>query len=98
MIRRPPRSTLFPYTTLFRSDGRQAVDEACLGRTQPYVLRGEDGEDAVDHVGACRDQHPDQSRAFELPYQGHDAHRAARLVGRTRFRPIAPFLAGLLAA
>src|SRR3712207_8431621 len=25
MIRRPPRSTLFPYTTLFRSDGRYAV-------------------------------------------------------------------------
>src|SRR3712207_8016721 len=25
MIRRPPRSTLFPYTTLFRSDGRAAV-------------------------------------------------------------------------
>src|SRR2546430_14957266 len=25
MIRRPPRSTLFPYTTLFRS-GEQAVD------------------------------------------------------------------------
>src|SRR2546429_6840066 len=24
MIRRPPRSTLFPYTTLFRSDGRDA--------------------------------------------------------------------------
>src|SRR5205807_6328768 len=24
MIRRPPRSTLFPYTTLFRSDLRQA--------------------------------------------------------------------------
>src|SRR2546430_12324238 len=23
MIRRPPRSTLFPYTTLFRSSGRQ---------------------------------------------------------------------------
>src|SRR3712207_7473336 len=23
MIRRPPRSTLFPYTTLFRSDRRQ---------------------------------------------------------------------------
>src|SRR5256885_5337944 len=26
MIRRPPRSTLFPYTTLFRSD-RQEIDE-----------------------------------------------------------------------
>src|SRR3712207_8302417 len=25
MIRRPPRSTLFPYTTLFRSDGRGSV-------------------------------------------------------------------------
>src|SRR3712207_8321511 len=25
MIRRPPRSTLFPYTTLFRSDGRGRV-------------------------------------------------------------------------
>src|SRR3712207_9293227 len=25
MIRRPPRSTLFPYTTLFRSDRRDVV-------------------------------------------------------------------------
>src|SRR5256885_7112172 len=25
MIRRPPRSTLFPYTTLFRSDSREVV-------------------------------------------------------------------------
>src|SRR3712207_8579554 len=25
MIRRPPRSTLFPYTTLFRSPGRPAA-------------------------------------------------------------------------
>src|SRR5256885_3507966 len=34
MIRRPPRSTLFPYTTLFRSDvvGRDA------GRAQIQVL------------------------------------------------------------
>src|SRR5438552_10287629 len=26
MIRRPPRSTLFPYTTLFRSNGDMYVD------------------------------------------------------------------------
>src|SRR3989440_12394325 len=26
MIRRPPRSTLFPYTTLFRSEGNAAHD------------------------------------------------------------------------
>src|SRR2546422_7922268 len=31
MIRRPPRSTLFPYTTLFRS-GRMVVGLACLFR------------------------------------------------------------------
>src|SRR3712207_7402303 len=28
MIRRPPRSTLFPYTTLFRSKLRPSSDEA----------------------------------------------------------------------
>src|SRR3712207_7049122 len=27
MIRRPPRSTLFPYTTLFRSRERQSVEQ-----------------------------------------------------------------------
>src|SRR2546430_14725697 len=26
MIRRPPRSTLFPYTTLFRSSGETVID------------------------------------------------------------------------
>src|SRR2546421_7109824 len=33
MIRRPPRSTLFPYTTLFRSlaaDGRHPLHSQCL--------------------------------------------------------------------
>src|SRR5689334_23990600 len=30
MIRRPPRSTLFPYTTLFRSDQRrEQLDRGC---------------------------------------------------------------------
>src|SRR2546428_2188610 len=28
MIRRPPRSTLFPYTTLFRSWGRERAERA----------------------------------------------------------------------
>src|SRR3712207_7342509 len=28
MIRRPPRSTLFPYTTLFRSEAQQDQDPA----------------------------------------------------------------------
>src|SRR2546426_8177739 len=29
MIRRPPRSTLFPYTTLFRSPLRQTAPRGC---------------------------------------------------------------------
>src|SRR5688500_19639779 len=36
MLRPPPRSTLFPYTTLFRSDGRTAV----WGRRRPVVRHG----------------------------------------------------------
>src|SRR3712207_8441617 len=31
MIRRPPRSTLFPYTTLFRSDGHRDGRGAAAG-------------------------------------------------------------------
>src|SRR5688572_7494951 len=38
MIRRPPRSTLFPYTTLFRS--QQAATRAGLDkRVHPHTLR-----------------------------------------------------------
>src|SRR5215813_14501314 len=35
MIRRPPRSTLFPYTTLFRSDRGPRLSEG-LGRADPF--------------------------------------------------------------
>src|SRR3712207_7052588 len=42
MIRRPPRSTLFPYTTLFRSDlrahGRKAALVERLMREPPALL------------------------------------------------------------
>src|SRR5438874_7063175 len=42
MIRRPPRSTLFPYTTLFRSQlRRHDLVEWCLrGRPHARSLRG----------------------------------------------------------
>src|SRR6266571_7997193 len=33
MIRRPPRSTLFPYTTLFRSGVSISLDELAIGFT-----------------------------------------------------------------
>src|SRR5690348_18078175 len=41
MIRRPPRSTLFPYTTLFRSQrGRGARGVAALGALAACPLHG----------------------------------------------------------
>src|SRR5438034_7237180 len=58
MIRRPPRSTLFPYTTLFRSAGADQGDhQCCYGESRgrdagsagrdvagrPLLLRGRGG-------------------------------------------------------
>src|SRR2546426_4093039 len=45
MIRRPPRSTLFPYTTLFRSDLRARVvgfGGRILGEGEPKYLNSPD--------------------------------------------------------
>src|SRR3712207_7209390 len=54
MIRRPPRSTLFPYTTLFRSD--LATEDLLAIRHEIQVL--------IDHVGA--DREPGRARSDEL--------------------------------
>src|SRR5687768_17900054 len=44
MLRRPPRSTLFPYTTLFRSPQRRQL--------VPCRVGGETQRDAGERVGA----------------------------------------------
>src|SRR3712207_7746745 len=44
MIRRPPRSTLFPYTTLFRSHHRRSLHHALL-----VERRGERGQYRLAH-------------------------------------------------
>src|SRR3712207_7811175 len=65
MIRRPPRSTLFPYTTLFRSVGQQEAERGA-DDDEPAPLRlvdvaddrgkeeqrAGDGEDVVPDVAA----------------------------------------------
>src|SRR5256885_15813722 len=38
MIRRPPRSTLFPYTTLFRSQHRDGAPGAEKNDIQPWIV------------------------------------------------------------
>src|SRR3712207_8190856 len=58
MIRRPPRSTLFPYTTLFRSVGAAIVAEQqdrrrLVGLEQ--VEAGSDEEEKDDAAGHDRD-------------------------------------------
>src|SRR3712207_8460486 len=53
MIRRPPRSTLFPYTTLFRSD-RHVPQLAVQGDRLGLPLPGVEHHRAV--TGACRGQ------------------------------------------
>src|SRR2546428_1910386 len=55
MIRRPPRSTLFPYTTLFRSCGRSAGsahERAALGRAVLQATRS--ARAAADGVALVR--------------------------------------------
>src|SRR5256885_3624729 len=71
MIRRPPRSTLFPYTTLFRSQlaqpARQRVDDAVDGLVghalalvaAPLQHHGavDAGADAVDKMPHRSEEH-----------------------------------------
>src|SRR2546422_4024012 len=59
MIRRPPRSTLFPYTTLFRSmeaPGERVLFERTAQESDPIVLarRYLDGADIVLAEGLDR--------------------------------------------
>src|SRR5439155_19873881 len=67
-IRRPPRSTLFPYTTLFRSGicGRGAVRSRDLHgrhlRSSSTILRANGGGRAV----AGRDQEPGDRKSTRL--------------------------------
>src|SRR2546422_10440903 len=59
MIRRPPRSTLFPYTTLFRSrDGRNRVD-----RNYPQ----EEAHDPELEGSGTRESHVPHARGARRP-------------------------------
>src|SRR2546425_11043846 len=54
MIRRPPRSTLFPYTTLFRS--RDAADRGVEAEDAAGTRR--DGRPGLGHVAAAGVREP----------------------------------------
>src|SRR5688572_31966433 len=65
MIRRPPRSTLFPYTTLFRSECAESL------RTQ-----GRDG--SGKHIAHATDGHPGVASADDTRHVFRRRHNAAR--------------------
>src|SRR5256885_11749454 len=60
MIRRPPRSTLFPYTTLFRSDPVAAAGRLKLGKA---YFSGSRLEEALAELERAITQMPDDSEA-----------------------------------
>src|SRR5256886_11171204 len=71
MIRRPPRSTLFPYTTLFRSVGDISLDTRWRGRGLGQVL--------LRFMTEYLDVHFPRQPAFVIPTEA--ARRALTKVG-----------------
>src|SRR2546430_7711154 len=65
MIRRPPRSTLFPYTTLFRS-------LAVVGHRR--LLKAEHAEEMLDYL---RRQHPPRRQRRRRAKAREEQHRRA---------------------
>src|SRR2546422_10537658 len=54
MIRRPPRSTLFPYTTLFRSAGKIEVPDDLRPQQRDHVRAHGELESWEDFLGYGR--------------------------------------------
>src|SRR3712207_7713101 len=76
MIRRPPRSTLFPYTTLFRSQ----VVPVVLAVSEPVrgdVARVADRHDV--HVGDTSERVADLERRGLLPLDAVGDRKSTRL-------------------
>src|SRR2546425_9504443 len=59
MIRRPPRSTLFPYTTLFRSPDVRAALDGLEARGRASLL-----EEAADRLDLLQDLGDELARAL----------------------------------
>src|SRR5256885_11764874 len=64
MIRRPPRSTLFPYTTLFRSDPRLAVASFANEVLEHFLRHFKVGDDAILHRTNSNDVAGSSSQHF----------------------------------
>src|SRR2546430_9691142 len=56
MIRRPPRSTLFPYTTLFRSDSGRASRDPGADRDQCIHVLVDGRDRSEEHTSELQSQ------------------------------------------
>src|SRR5439155_11449839 len=85
MIRRPPRSTLFPYTTLFRScfPQREERDSPCGGSLAPPNYRSEEHTSELQSRGhlVCR-LLPEKKKVDEDYRRRADARRRRHLLPR----------------
>src|SRR3712207_2294762 len=87
MIRRPPRSTLFPYTTLFRSPRRPSLSpsRAADFKTCPllYRFRTIDRLRERKSLAAVRGTlvHAVLERLYDLPAAGRTVEAARELIG-----------------
>src|SRR3712207_5181927 len=57
MIRRPPRSTLFPYTTLFRSNAKEMGGEEVVTKSGLMTGLGETKEELLEAFAVLREHH-----------------------------------------
>src|SRR5256885_13045269 len=74
MIRRPPRSTLFPYTTLFRSDRRTSLNDVMAGSNFQFTVGGGGAGLAAPGHSWCAFAHSVSSGHF--PRAGDAQHHA----------------------
>src|SRR2546422_7875967 len=56
MIRRPPRSTLFPYTTLFRSSSTEPTVGASVCASGSHVWKGHIGTFTANPMNTARSE------------------------------------------
>src|SRR2546430_17672374 len=72
MIRRPPRSTLFPYTTLFRSEPERRV-HAAVARAEGDGEHASDREHWPAHAVTRQSEESDEAgRRDSQPERGGD--------------------------
>src|ERR1043166_9246053 len=98
MIRRPPRSTLFPYTTLFRS----SLARPARQRSPAAPREGPRGRDRGFHAGGTRSdfvlrERPDDFVSNRVRIRGHPSRAdSAAGMGTTRFSMSAESLLQIL--